>query len=247
MKKEISIKEVLEKYPQNFNKTSNVKAILLDYFPQNLYEVNIVSLLYEARIPHQMKEKKIIDLSEIRKYCKIMAQLYGMNEESVFLAVSIWADAYDIELPNDLSIDHLSQTESKSKCSSNITWGEILWEDDNIVLVLEHLVIDINEQDITDGRVTMNLLAKNKKDEPIHIDISGLSICGKEVYSLMKLGDIRAYGGCVKEIVLNGTSLYMHKIVSIPRNAPLEFCCEYIIGNKDKVKTKKIIKILNNN
>jgi hypothetical protein len=89
---------VIENYPDALNDKQKFRALLMDYFPQNLQERNLLLMAYDEDIPNQLKQKGSLDNLSLSRYAKNIESNYGVSDERAQIAVLTWAYALRVSV-----------------------------------------------------------------------------------------------------------------------------------------------------
>lgn len=92
----IDLKTILKQYPNCLNSRAFFKSVLMDKYPTQKRDVNILTLLFECGIANKIKTKKNIDANEIQGFMSQMENEYGILGQYSQEAILVWAAAFDV-------------------------------------------------------------------------------------------------------------------------------------------------------
>lgn len=98
----INLKEVITKYPECLESASKLRSYLVDLYPQEKRNINIITTIFECGIAEEIKNAQgEIDDITIHSYCNRLENDYAYSVAFSRECVLLWSDAYKKVVNND--------------------------------------------------------------------------------------------------------------------------------------------------
>lgn len=243
----VDLIEVMKCVNEESANRSKLRAVMLDLYPTELKDINILLAVYEAGIPYKLKHEKKIDEERYIRYLKKVVDEYGMQEKEVIKALDMWIELYLEEaVSNDFSKKVLLKEPSdEMELSKNHSEKRVT--NKNTI---------INEKDFyveyrgiwkhSDESYVVNLYVENNSDDKICVTISNFLV-NKYNLSLANnwstiVSNSRYLASANYNFVLDVENLEQYQIDEIDE---LDICVsiytEFLVGDLITKKTRHII------
>ena len=95
------LKQIINEYPEVWKDSNKLKALLMDFFPQDRVLRNNLFLCAEERIPEELSNKSAVMSDEVYSYKKRLINAYGCSESIAEKSVMLWIEAMDVMFYDD--------------------------------------------------------------------------------------------------------------------------------------------------
>jgi len=93
-----ALKQIINQYPSAIDSRSQMKALLLDYLPNERMTRNILMMVLDEGIASEIRSSNGINRFQIVKYVKALTTYYGITEENAKDAIRAWSEALCVEI-----------------------------------------------------------------------------------------------------------------------------------------------------
>lgn len=93
-----ALKQIIYQYPTAINNRSQMKALLLDFLPNERMAQNILLMVLDEGIAQEIQMSVRIDSFKIIKYIKTLTTYYGITEDNAKGALCAWSEALCVEI-----------------------------------------------------------------------------------------------------------------------------------------------------
>lgn len=94
----INLKEVVKKYPNCLENREKLRSILLDLYPNEKLNTNVVLLGFDAGIHSVMQNKKSFDEVQTASLISKVMSEFGLQAVYAAQCIEWWADAFDVSV-----------------------------------------------------------------------------------------------------------------------------------------------------
>ena len=110
----VSLSKVMGAINGRCENRAKLKAVMLDLYPTEIKDINILLSVYETGIPDKLKIEKKIDETQYMTYVNRIVDEYGMQEMKAMEGLNAWIGLY---IGNDIGEEY-SQNLLKRKISA---------------------------------------------------------------------------------------------------------------------------------
>lgn len=243
----VDLIEVMKCVNEETANRSKLRAVMLDLYPTELKDINLLLAVYEAGIPYKLKHEKKIDEERYIRYLKKVVDEYGMQEKEVIKALDMWIELYLEEaVSNDFSKKLLlKESLDEAKSSKNHSERKVT----NEYTIINEKGFYVEYRGLwkkSDESYIVNLYVENNSDDEICVSISNFLV-NKYNLSLANnwstiVPNSRYLASANYNFVLSIKNLKQYQIDEIDE---LDICVsihtEFIVGDLITEKTRHII------
>ena len=91
---------IVSDFPGSWDDLRLMKALLLDYYPQDKLLRNLLLTSAEERIPHKLHTNHSCSKSEFFRYAKLIVNAHGCSIEKAKEIIFLWLDVLEIDKRN---------------------------------------------------------------------------------------------------------------------------------------------------
>ena len=92
--------KIVSDFPGSWDDLRLMKALLLDYYPQDKLLRNLLLTSAEEHIPHKLITNQSCNKSEFFRYAKLIVNAHGCSIERAKEIIFLWVDALEIDKRN---------------------------------------------------------------------------------------------------------------------------------------------------
>ncbi len=89
--------EIVKKYTEIWEDPKRMKAVLLDYYPQEKLMRNLLMTSVEEGIPQELLRKRICNEADLYRYAKLIVAAHGCSIDKAKEIIWLWIDALEIQ------------------------------------------------------------------------------------------------------------------------------------------------------
>ena len=116
----INLKSILEKHPEWINDSKKLRAALNDLYPSNRREIDLLLVVFDDGLVHQIKQCTEIDNRVMDSFASTLYNNHGIQKDLAAEAIEAWADVFDVPI----AVEQKVKTEKK-----NIDYDSLYYKD----------------------------------------------------------------------------------------------------------------------
>ena len=175
----VSLSKVMGAINGRCENRAKLKAVMLDLYPTEIKDINILLSVYETGIPDKLKIEKKIDETQYMTYVNRIVDEYGMQEMKAMEGLNAWIGLY---IGNDIGEEYSQnllkrKISAKQKMTISCQNENDVKKNGNIVLYDKSVYVEYRGfYKESDNKLIVNLCIENNSEKEIAVSLDNFLI-----------------------------------------------------------------------